>query len=64
MFASVQCVTRVAFSLVLIPFMVGLGGTDFTQANTIEGFGKLKLGMTPGEVKALQGCSSKTECLL
>ncbi len=63
MFASVQCVTRVAFSLVLVPFMVALGGTAFTQANTIETFGKLKLGMTPGEVEALQGCSSKTECL-
>jgi len=43
--------------------MVALGGTAFTQANTIETFGKLKLGMTSGEVEALQGCSSNTECL-
>ncbi len=59
----VQRVTRVVCSLVLIPFMVALGGTALTQANTIEGFGKLKLGMTPREVEALQGCSSNTECL-
>ncbi len=63
MFASVQRVTRVVCSLVLVPFMVALGGTALTQANTIEGFGKLKLGMTPREVEALQGCSSNTECL-
>lgn len=63
MFASVPCVTRVAFSLVLVPSMVALGETAFTQANTIETIGKLKLGMSPGEVEALQGCPSKTECL-
>ena len=34
-----------------------------TQANTIDGFGKLKFGMTPSAVEALEGCSSEHECL-
>ncbi|GEM_PF-1757034 len=63
MLASLPCVTRkVSFGLAAILIVI-FGGTPSLQADPIDGFGKLKLGMTPGEVEALKGCSSGTECL-
>lgn len=48
----------VAFSIVsLLATMAPI------QAATIQGFGALKFGMTPAEVKALEDCSSQTQCL-
>ena len=34
-----------------------------TNADTIDGFGKLKFGMKPSEVESLEGCADETECL-
>ncbi len=61
--ATVPCMTQVAFMLALVHLLVVWGGVSLTQASTIEGFGKLKLGMTPSEVEALEGCATETECL-
>ena len=54
--------TKIVFIL-LINIMVVLGMASWTQADTIDGFGTLKLGMTPSEVVALDACSTRTMCL-
>jgi hypothetical protein len=56
-------VRRVAIVMILLPLLMGLGEASLIQAKTTEGFGKLKLGMTPSEVEALEGCTTNTTCL-
>ena len=50
-------------SLLVLILLIVIGGTTLAQAQTINGLGQLEFGMKPGEVEALEGCSSQTQCL-
>ena len=54
---------RIAGLILVFPLLVFLSGPTPSHAKPVEGFGKLKFGMKPKEVEALEGCSSSTECL-
>jgi len=54
---------RVVGIISFLSFLICGLGTSVSSAKTIDGFGKLKFGMNPREVEALDGCSSSTECL-
>lgn len=55
-------ITKVS-SLLMAILILALWGVPLTEAKVIDGVGKLKFGMSPSEVEALEGCSSDTECL-
>ena len=44
-------------------FLVSFIGATPGDSDPIEGFRDLKFGMTKGEVKALEACSTSTECI-
>ena len=47
----------------LLNIILAGSAVSSTNADTIDGVGKLKFGMKPSEVESLEGCSSETECL-
>ena len=66
MYLSIPWGKNIALGCFLITLFIGFGGfgeVSFTQAQTAEGFGKLRLGMTPSEVQALEGCQTEHNCL-
>ena len=63
MLVSLNNVARLAKSVLLIHLIITVGWSTLAQAKNIDGVGKLKFGMKPSDVEALEGCSSNTECL-
>ena len=47
----------------LLNIILAGSAVSLAHANTVDGVGKLKLGMKSSEVESLEGCSSKTQCL-
>lgn len=54
---------KFVYFILFLSLGVMLGWATLVQAHAIQGVGKLKFGMKPSEVEALEGCSSQTECL-